>query len=279
MASHKEASMASHKEASMASAHIALYHVCRSFRNLFIFFKLLLTPITQIYRERTPCLCACIISRNHIFFFFGSWGSRKTNAWSISTNPSGFTTLYFGLCLSVAFFTSLPEQVANSQNFWRLSNTNACVYLHRRAISPALHWCSNEREKKLSESTRSVWLLWELSTLTISDLTTDLSEIPTDLCSTARARFAQHARVHCCKVKGSGQWTIARVREGNARHCGASLSEFAQGRDHGLPALGLVLVLELSSIDVELTWPQYVGRRSNSASMWVAGIQSVMVST
>ena len=48
-------------------------------------------------------------------------------------------------------FASPSKRTADSQTFWRLSNTDAPVYVHRWAISPALRWHSSEREKKLSD--------------------------------------------------------------------------------------------------------------------------------
>ena len=46
---------------------------------------------------------------------------------------------------------ALPsKRAAESQNFWRLSNTDAPMCLHRWAVSPALRSRSSEREKKLS---------------------------------------------------------------------------------------------------------------------------------
>ena len=67
-----------------------------------------------------------------------------------------FTALYFvSVCLSTPFeryrsFTSPSKRAADSQNFWHLSNTDASVYVHQWAISPALRWRSSEREKNLS---------------------------------------------------------------------------------------------------------------------------------
>ena len=59
------------------------------------------------------------------------------------------------ICPSTPFeryprFTSPSKRAADSQNFWRLSNTDAPVYVYGRAVFPALRWRSNEREKKLS---------------------------------------------------------------------------------------------------------------------------------
>ena len=59
------------------------------------------------------------------------------------------------ICPSTPFeryrmFTSPSKRAADSQNFWHLSNTDAPVYVYRRAIFPALRWCLSEREKKLS---------------------------------------------------------------------------------------------------------------------------------
>ena len=58
------------------------------------------------------------------------------------------------ICPSTPFeryrrFTS-PSNELESQNFWFLSNTDAPVYVYRRAIFPALRERSSEREKKLS---------------------------------------------------------------------------------------------------------------------------------
>ena len=47
-------------------------------------------------------------------------------------------------------FASPSKRAAESQNFWRLSNTDAPVCVHRWAVSPALRSRSSEREKKLS---------------------------------------------------------------------------------------------------------------------------------
>ena len=59
------------------------------------------------------------------------------------------------ICPSTPFerycgFTSPSKRDADSKNFWRLSNTDAPVYVHWRAVFPALRWCLSEREKKLS---------------------------------------------------------------------------------------------------------------------------------
>ena len=47
-------------------------------------------------------------------------------------------------------FASPSKRAAESQNFWRLSNTDAPVCVQRSAVSPALRSRSSEREKKLS---------------------------------------------------------------------------------------------------------------------------------
>ena len=59
------------------------------------------------------------------------------------------------ICPSTPFerhrrFISLSKRAADSQNFLRLSNTDAPVYVYRRAVFPALRWRSSEMEKKLS---------------------------------------------------------------------------------------------------------------------------------
>ena len=88
-------------------------------------------------------------------------------------------------------FTSPSKQTADSQNFWRMSNTDApaWVYVHRRAISPhfAGAWAKEER---------SFWTDWQrlASFRTFSRLISDLHLIcriiPTDLWSKPRVRFA-----------------------------------------------------------------------------------------
>ena len=59
------------------------------------------------------------------------------------------------ICPSTPFerelsFTSPSKRAVESQNVWRVSNTDAPVYLHHWAVSPALCSRSSEREKKLS---------------------------------------------------------------------------------------------------------------------------------
>ena len=45
-------------------------------------------------------------------------------------------------------FASPSKRAADSQTFWRLSNTDALVYVNRWAIVPAFRWLSSEKEKK-----------------------------------------------------------------------------------------------------------------------------------
>ena len=47
-------------------------------------------------------------------------------------------------------FASPSKRAVESQNIWRLSNTDAPVCVHRWAVLPALRLRSSEREKKLS---------------------------------------------------------------------------------------------------------------------------------
>ena len=131
--------------------------------------------------------------------------TRVTRDWCIYasvTDPSWSTALERHLNS-----TYPSKRAVDSQNFWCLSNTDGAAYLQRRAISPALRWCSSEREKKFSETTRSASLLAELSALELS-----AADLPTDLWSTARECFARHARwvagIVCCKTKRC-EWTMA----------------------------------------------------------------------
>ena len=74
----------------------------------------------------------------------------------ISTDPSGSRHFISGsICPSTPFecyrrFTSPSKRAADSQNFWRLSNTDAPVYAYWQTIFPALRQRSSEKEKKLS---------------------------------------------------------------------------------------------------------------------------------
>ena len=79
-------------------------------------------------------------------------------------------------------FASPSKRDAESQNFWRLSNTDAPVCVHRWAISPALCSRSSEREKKLSNRIGPAASSF-FQTFPPVELKspTDLSDIPTDL--------------------------------------------------------------------------------------------------
>ena len=91
-------------------------------------------------------------------------------------------------------FASPFKRAADSQNCWRLSNMDAPVYVHRRAISPALHWRSNEREKKLSSllAASSFFQHFRLVDLRReSDLPLICRIIQTDIWSKRRARFTK----------------------------------------------------------------------------------------
>ena len=46
--------------------------------------------------------------------------------------------------------TSPSKRATESENLWRLSNTDDLVYVFQRAVFSALRWRSNERGKKLS---------------------------------------------------------------------------------------------------------------------------------
>ena len=84
-------------------------------------------------------------------------------------------------------FASPSKRAAESQNLWRLSNTDTPVRVHRWAVSPALRSRSSERQKKLSnrpaafsffQSFRPVDLK---SPTDLSDISTDLTDIWADL--------------------------------------------------------------------------------------------------
>ena len=72
-----------------------------------------------------------------------------------SSDPRAAVFIPGSICPSTLFeryhrFTSPSRRAADLQNFWHPSNTDAPVYMYRRAIFPALRWRSSEREKKLS---------------------------------------------------------------------------------------------------------------------------------
>ena len=94
-----------------------------------------------------------------MYHVYSDEGRTRLMHLCISTDPSGSTVLYKfisgSICPSNPFerelsFTSPSKRAAESQNLWRLSNTDAPVCLHRWAVSPALRSCLSEREKKLS---------------------------------------------------------------------------------------------------------------------------------
>ena len=89
------------------------------------------------------------------------------------------------ICPSTPFerglsFASRSKRAADLQNFWRLSNTDAPVYLHQWAVSPALPLCSSDREKKLSNQLAASSFFQNFRPVDLRS-PTDLSDIPTDL--------------------------------------------------------------------------------------------------
>ena len=116
------------------------------------------------------------------------------------------------ICPSTSFeryrrFTSLSKRASDSQNFWRLLNTDAPVYVYRRAVFP--HFAGAWAKAKRSFRTDWQHLAFsELSApwaLTISDLTSDLWDIPTDLWSKQRELFARRARMQGDRSTNNGQ--------------------------------------------------------------------------
>ena len=77
-------------------------------------------------------------------------------------------------------FASPSKRAAESQNFWRLSNRDASVCVHRWAVSPALRSRSSEREKKLSNQPAAYSFFQTFRPVDLKS-PTDLSDIPTDL--------------------------------------------------------------------------------------------------
>ena len=78
-------------------------------------------------------------------------------------------------------FASPSKRAADSQNFWCLSNTDALVHVHRWAIWPAFRWLSGEKEMKLSNRLAASSFFQNFRRSDLRCLTTDLSDIPTDL--------------------------------------------------------------------------------------------------
>ena len=77
-------------------------------------------------------------------------------------------------------FASPSKRAAESQNFWRLLNTDAPVCVHRWAVSPALRSRSSERKKKLSNRPAASSFFQTFRPVDLKS-PTDLSDIPTDL--------------------------------------------------------------------------------------------------
>ena len=96
---------------------------------------------------------------------------------------------------------SSSKQAADSQNFCRLSNTDAPVYVHRRAISPAFRWHSSEREKKLSNRLAVSSFFQNFRPVDFRS-STDLLHYPDRSLIEATgwiARFPRRARFNACK--------------------------------------------------------------------------------
>ena len=150
----------------------------------------------------------------------------------IRTDPSGSTALYFGrICPSSPFerhrrFTSPSKRAADSQKFWRLSNTDDPVYVNRWATSPALRWRSSEREKKLSNrlaassflqsfrcDRRRLSPIWQLI-CQISQLIFDWSQlnashdVPACKVTDLRTMDRHHVRGHNGRVGGQRKWRM-----------------------------------------------------------------------
>ena len=128
----------------------------------------------------------------------------------ISTDPGGFTVLYFGsICPSTPFqhecrFASPSEQAVDSQKFCRLSNTDAPVTCIDGPF--CLHFAGAWAQGKISFRTN--WqrpASFRTFAWTVSDLTTGLSDIPTDLWSKARALWR-------------ARWTMEQSAMVNSKH-------------------------------------------------------------
>ena len=103
-------------------------------------------------------------------------------------------------------FASPPKRVVDSPNVWRLSNTDAPVYVHQRAISPALRWRSSERVKRLSNRLAASSFFQNFRPVDLRS-PTDLSHYPDRslIEATCTLRIA-------CQVNNrtDGPWWIAR---------------------------------------------------------------------
>ena len=78
-------------------------------------------------------------------------------------------------------FANPSKRAGDSQNFRRLSNTDALVYLHRLAILPAFRWLSSEKEMKLSNPLAASSFFHNFRRSDLRYLATDLSDILTNL--------------------------------------------------------------------------------------------------
>ena len=122
----------------------------------------------------------------------------------ISTAPSGSTALYFGLDLSLPPHLSATVGSPAHPNELRTRKTFGVCRTRMPQCTCIdgpffLHFASARAKGKRSFRTdcQCITFFSELSALpasTIPDLTTDLSDIPTDLWSKPRELFAQRAR-------------------------------------------------------------------------------------
>ena len=90
-------------------------------------------------------------------------------------------------------FAGPSKRAPYSQSFWRLWNTDAPMYLHRWAVSPALRSRSSEIEKTRSDRMTASSFFQNFRPVDPRSPTV-LWDIPTDVWSKPRPRFAWCAR-------------------------------------------------------------------------------------
>ena len=113
------------------------------------FFRTDCSPVLQCTHMLTDA------ESNSIFFILTRVARERCICASAPTLVGPQRFISGSICPSNPFerelnFASPSERAAESQNLWRLSNTDAPVCLHRWAVSPALRSRSSEKEKKLS---------------------------------------------------------------------------------------------------------------------------------
>ena len=131
-------------------------------------------------------------------------------------------------------FASPSKRMADSQNLWRVSNTDAPVYVHRWGEMPAHRWRSSDREKKLLNRQAASSFFQNFRPVDLRSLT-DLSHYPDRSLIEATCMLRMACWVN---NRTDGPWWIARfpqsARFKHETHTHITWMEV--GEETGLPA-------------------------------------------